>query len=142
MSRLQGKVAIITGAARGQGAAEANLFAAAGASVMVTDVEDGSAIAEKIGSRAAFAKLDVSSEADWKRVIDETIARYGRVDTLVNNAAVYKPATMLETDADLMDLHYRVNQLGAFLGMKLVTEAMIAGGHGGSIVNISSGAAQ
>lgn len=140
MSRLQGKVAVITGAASGQGAAEARLFAAEGARVVVTDLsEAGAAVAAELGANGHFARHDVAEQADWARVVRETEERFGKIDILVNNAGVYKPAPLLETDAALWDLHYRVNQLSVFLGMRAAAEAMAKTG-GGAIVNISSGA--
>jgi NAD(P)-dependent dehydrogenase (short-subunit alcohol dehydrogenase family) len=91
MGSLDGKVAIVTGAARGQGEAEARLFVAEGAKVMLTDVlPEGSAVAEALGDLAAFSAHDVSSAADWERVLEATTQRFGRLDILVNNAAIYK----------------------------------------------------
>ena len=138
MGKLDGKVAIITGAARGQGAAEARLFAAEGARVTLTDVNgDGAAVAEEIGAKAQFLRHDISDEGAWARVVAATEERFGRVDILVNNAAIYRPAPLQETSAELFDAHYRVNQLGVFLGMHAVLDAMTRA-KAGSIVNISS----
>lgn len=138
--RLQGKVAIVTGAARGQGAFEAEKFVAEGARVLLTDLnEDGQAVAERLGSDASFAKHDVTSEADWKAAVATAMHRFGKIDILVNNAGVFHPSALEETSVDSFDLHYRVNQLGVFLGMKSVIAAMKAAG-GGSIINISSAA--
>jgi 3alpha(or 20beta)-hydroxysteroid dehydrogenase len=139
LSRVQDKVAIITGAARGQGAEEARLFVAEGAKVVLTDVnEDGAAVAASLRDSALFVRHDVSEAADWTRVVDQTLKRFGRLDILVNNAGVFKPGSLLDTDDDLWNLHYRVNQLGVFLGMRAVAAPMAAGG-GGAIVNVSSG---
>ena len=135
---LQGKVAIITGAASGQGAAEAKLFAAHGAKVVIADVNPaGRAIAAELGESALFLHHDVSDEAGWTSVVSHTLDKFGRVDILINNAGVYKPGSLSETDRGLWDLHYRINQLGPFLGMRAVAPAMVKGG-GGSIINVSS----
>jgi 3alpha(or 20beta)-hydroxysteroid dehydrogenase len=141
MSRLDGKVAIITGAGSGQGAAEARLFASEGARVVVTDINELSAqaVASQIGPQAMALKHDVAEEADWERVAAAALSAFGKVDILINNAGVYKPRPLQETDRALLDLHYRVNVVGVFLGMQAVRRAMQEGG-GGSIVNIASGA--
>jgi 3alpha(or 20beta)-hydroxysteroid dehydrogenase len=141
MGRLQGKVAIITGAASGQGAAEAKLFAAEGAKVVVADrnEKDGKAVAESIGDNARFILLDVTQEASWAALVDETLAAFGKIDILVNNAGVYDPKSFQDTDAALVDFHFRVNVMGVFLGMKAVHQPMLDNG-GGAIVNTSSGA--
>lgn len=141
MGSLNEKVAIITGAARGQGAAAAHLFAAEGAKVVLTDMNgDGAAVAGKIGSDAFFMQHDVSDEAGWSRVVAAALERFGKIDILVNNAGIYRPATLQNTDTSLFDLHYRVNQLGIFLGMSAVIDAMAKTGKG-SIINVASGAA-
>ena len=137
--RLDGKVAIITGGARGQGAAEARLFAAAGAMVVLTDVLDdaGIATAADIGDAARYHHLDVADEAMWSDVVGKVAAEFGRVDVLVNNAGIWKTALLesesLETFRKLLD----TNLVGTFLGMRTVIPHMRAVG-GGSIVNISS----
>ena len=139
MGRLEGKVALITGAARGQGAAEAELFGQEGASVHITDlrVEEGTALAGTIGDRAAFHEHDVASADDWARVVDEIIRIEGRIDVLVNNAGIAPPGTLLTTtEADFRRI-IDVNQLGTFLGMKAVAPHMIER-RSGSIVNTSS----
>jgi 3alpha(or 20beta)-hydroxysteroid dehydrogenase len=135
---MQGKVAIITGAASGQGAAEARLLASQGAKVILTDIsENGRAVAAELGDQGHFVSHDVSKEADWVRLIEQALARFGRLDVLVNNAGVFKPASLRDTDTASWDLHYRVNQLSVFLGMRAVCEPMAKVG-GGSIINISS----
>ena len=140
MKALEGKVAIITGAARGQGAAEARLFVAEGANVVLTDVNsDGAALAGELGGQAHFMLHDVADPEGWKAVVNDVLGRFSRLDILVNNAGVYRPATLRDTDQTLWDLHYRVNQLGVFLGMRSVVDGMVASG-GGSIVNVSSNA--
>ncbi|MBW2497737.1 MAG: glucose 1-dehydrogenase [Deltaproteobacteria bacterium] len=140
MIDLEGKVALISGAARGQGACEARLFAELGARVVIGDVldEEGRAVAEEIGESACFQHLDVTSSADWERAVAATLERFGRLDILVNNAGIAPDGKDLQdTPEELFMRVVAVNQLGVFLGMKSVFEAMRASG-GGSIVNISS----
>jgi 3alpha(or 20beta)-hydroxysteroid dehydrogenase len=139
MDRLKGKVAIITGAAGGQGAAEARLFAAEGVQLILTDVnaEAGQAVASDIGSDAIFIRHDVSNEDDWRQVVETAVERFGRVDILVNNAGIYKPGGFKEVSRASLDLHYTVNAVGVFLGMQAVFQQMIAQ-KGGSIINVSS----
>ena len=141
MDRLKGKVAIITGAASGQGAAEARLFAAEGAKVVIADINerDGRKLAEEIGTNALFVGLDVSDEDSWANAVSVTRKTFGMVNVLVNNAGIYKPKTFQESDRALLDLHYRINVLGVFLGMQAVYPTMIEAG-GGSIINVASGA--
>ncbi|MDH4145642.1 MAG: glucose 1-dehydrogenase [Acidimicrobiia bacterium] len=141
MGRLDGKVAIITGAARGQGAAEARLFAAEGAKVVVTDVlvDDGKALADELGEAAVFCRHDVSSEEEWAATVAECRERFGRLDVLVNNAGIAFTSPIAEhTLADYERL-VAVNQVGVFLGIRAAIAPMSDVG-GGSIVNISSGA--
>jgi 3alpha(or 20beta)-hydroxysteroid dehydrogenase len=138
MGRLSGKVAIITGAAGGQGEAEARLFVAEGAQVMITDVQDQvEQVAADLGDAAAFLKHDVADAAAWAEVVAETLRRFGKVDGLVNNAAIFNPKPLIETTAAELEQHFRVNQLGVFLGMQAVIAPMQAAG-AGSIVNIAS----
>ena len=139
MGRLDGKVALITGAARGQGAAEARLFVAEGASVMLGDVrdDDGEIVAKELGERAAYRHHDVTSEDDWAAIVDATRSQFGRVDVLVNNAGVFSVIGMTMTSLDDYMRIVTINQVGTFLGMKAVAETMI-GQASGSIVNISS----
>ncbi len=139
MSRLAGKVAIVTGAARGTGEVVARRFAREGANVVVADVLDelGAAVVRDLGADALFQHLDVSDEGDWGRGVAETLRRFGRLDILVNNAAVLHMASIAETTAEDFLRVVRVNQLGAFLGIRSVSDAMKAAG-GGSIVNVSS----
>jgi 3alpha(or 20beta)-hydroxysteroid dehydrogenase len=140
--RLDGKVAIITGAAGGQGAAEARLFAAEGARVMITDVRDdeGASVAAAIGDAARYLHHDVGDESAWTAVVTEALAAFGRLDVLVNNAGIYRHGTVVDTSLDDYLAVITVNQVGTFLGMKAVAPTMMAGG-GGSIINISSLAA-
>jgi 3alpha(or 20beta)-hydroxysteroid dehydrogenase len=131
-------VAIITGAAGGQGEAEARLFVAQGARVMITDVQDQvEQVAAELGEAAVFLKHDVSDSAAWTQVLAETLRRFGKVDALVNNAAMFNPKPLIETSADDLVRHFNVNQLGVFLGMQALIAPMKAAG-AGSIVNISS----
>jgi len=139
MGRLEGKVAIVTGAARGTGAATARLFAQQGARVVVADVlaEAGQEVAGEIGPDACFELLDVSDAAAWRRVVDATQQRWGAVDVLVNNAAVLHMEALEETRVEDFDRVVAVNQRGPFLGMKSVAPSMKRAGSG-SIVNVSS----
>jgi 3alpha(or 20beta)-hydroxysteroid dehydrogenase len=138
-SELDGAVAVITGAARGQGAAEARLLASNGAKVVLTDVlaEQGRQTAEEIGPAALFVEQDVSSVEGWQEVVDAALAAFGRIDILVNNAAISRPLKLEDTDADTYDLLYRINQRGVYLGMRAMVAPMKAQ-RGGSIINISS----
>lgn len=138
MIDLTGKVALITGAARGQGEQEARLFAAAGARVVLTDVleSEGYAVAESIGDSARFVRHDVSSAADWAAAVDTAITEFGSIDVLVNNAAIYTAKPLVETSAAELERILRINLIGSFLGIQAVVDPMRAAG--GSIVNISS----
>jgi 3alpha(or 20beta)-hydroxysteroid dehydrogenase len=138
-ARLTGKVAIITGGARGQGEAEARLFASHGAQVVVTDVlaEQGQAVAESLGDQAIFVQHDVSSEKGWADVIDHTLHRFGRVDVLINNAAISKPLKLEDTTTATFRQIIDINQVGVFLGMRAVLQPMKQAG-GGVIINVAS----
>jgi 3alpha(or 20beta)-hydroxysteroid dehydrogenase len=138
MARLAGKVALITGGARGQGAAEGRLFSGEGATTVLADVldEDGERTAGELG--ADYVHLDVSSEAEWDKVIAGVVDRYGRLDVLVNNAGILRGSQLVNQTLDEWNLVMAVNQTGVFLGMRAGARAMIAAGNGGSIVNISS----
>jgi 3alpha(or 20beta)-hydroxysteroid dehydrogenase len=139
MGRLDGKVAIITGAARGQGAAEARLFAAEGARVVLADVldDEGKAVAGEIGDAAAYAHLDVTDEGQWSDAVALAERTFGPVTVLVNNAGILLFQAVHKTELADFDRILRVNVHGVFLGMKAVTPSMEKAG-GGSIVNISS----
>jgi 3alpha(or 20beta)-hydroxysteroid dehydrogenase len=130
-------VALITGGARGQGAAESALFAAEGARVYLTDVllEEGSKTAADVGG--TFVAHDVTSESDWERVMSQVVAEAGRVDVLVNNAGIFRVVPMTQTSVQLWHEVMDINALGVFLGMRAVAPTMIAQ-KSGSIVNISS----
>jgi 3alpha(or 20beta)-hydroxysteroid dehydrogenase len=138
-SRLEGKVALITGAARGTGEQTARLFVEEGAKVVIADVltEEGRAVAQDLGDSAAFVGLDVTDEASWSAAIDETTVRFGPPTVLVNNAGLLHIRALVETDAADVERLWRVNALGPFLGTKAVAKVMHAAG-GGSIVNVSS----
>ncbi|WP_158922914.1 SDR family NAD(P)-dependent oxidoreductase [Acidisphaera sp. S103] len=138
MNRLAGKIVLISGGARGQGAAEARLFVAEGAKVVIGDVleSEGKRLAEELGNAVVFVRQDVTREEDWTKAVNAA-AGLGGLHGLVNNAGIYQPATLMETDAALFERHMRVNQLGCFLGMKAVVPLMEQSGSG-SIVNISS----
>jgi NAD(P)-dependent dehydrogenase (short-subunit alcohol dehydrogenase family) len=144
MNRLTGKVALVTGAARGIGAAIARAFAAEGARVWLTDIneEDGRALAEELGEGHRFERLDVASERDWE-VVDKLLASEGRLDVLVNNAGITGfeegPAAHDPEHVTLDEWHrvHRVNLDGTFLGCRAAIRAMRGTGKG-SIINISS----
>ena len=132
-------MALITGGARGQGAAEARLFVAEGAHVVLSDVrdDDGELLAKQLGERAIYCHHDVTSEDDWNATVALTVSTFGRVDVLVNNAGVFSVLGMTMTSLDEYMRIVTINQVGTFLGMKAVAEPMI-GQHAGSIINISS----
>ena len=138
MGRLDGKVAIITGAARGQGEAEARLFASEGAKVGLGDVLDdlGEAVAADIGTSARYVHLDVSNASDWAGAVAAAEA-IGPFRVLINNAAIIRPAAIEDTSLDDYLSVVNVNQVGCFLGMKHALGPMRSHG-GGAIVNISS----
>jgi 3alpha(or 20beta)-hydroxysteroid dehydrogenase len=137
MGMLEGRVAIITGAARGQGAAAARRFVGEGARVVIADVTDdtGKTLADELGAAALYRHLDVSSEQEWDAVVGEAVEQFGGLDVLVNNAGVLHFAAL--TDTTLADYQrvIGVNQIGTFLGMRAAARVMRAGG---SIVNVSS----
>ncbi len=137
MGRLDGKVCLITGAARGQGAAEARLFASEGAEVWLTDVLDaqGAAVADEIGGH--YRHLDVRDESAWTDLVQEISGTSGRLDVLVNNAGIFDTGRHFEIDAVAFQRVMDVNCLGVFLGMKAVSPVMREQGSG-SIINISS----
>jgi 3alpha(or 20beta)-hydroxysteroid dehydrogenase len=138
--RLDGKVALVTGGARGQGEAEARLFATEGARVVVADVDaDGArAVAATLGDAALGVDLDVTDDAAWARVVTDAVTRFGSVDVLVNNAGVgFPPRRLVDEDPDEHRRVLDVNLEGVYLGMRAVTRVMTEHG-GGSIVNISS----
>ena len=140
--RLEGKVAIITGGARGQGATEARMFAQEGASVVIGDVRDElgmqvEAEIRELGGEAVYLHLDVTSNDDWQRAIDTAEQQFGKVDVLVNNAAIVLRKDIEETTSEDWDNIMDINAKGVFLGTRAVIPAMRRAG-GGSIINISS----
>ena len=137
MGRLTGKVALITGGARGQGAVDAELFVREGAQVIITDVlaEAGQATAAATGAR--FQVQDVASEASWAAVVADIMATHGRLDILVNNAGIFVGGRLVDTTLADYERVLAVNQRGVFLGMKAVAPHMCEAKRG-SIVNISS----
>ena len=139
MARLDGKVAIVTGAARGQGEAEARRFVAEGAKVLLTDVldDEGSAVAADLGEAAAYRHLDVTSEQEWVAAVEDCEARFGAVSILVNNAGILDFSPIEKQDVERFRKVVDVNLTGTMLGMKSVASSMKRAG-GGSIVNISS----
>lgn len=136
---LEGRVVIVTGAGRGQGYAEACAFAREGAFVVATDVRDAPEYPQSNGS-VTYRKSDVTSESDWNSVAAYCLAQWGRIDVLVNNAAIFRPVSFTETDTENFDQHMNVNVRSVFLGMRAVSAPMIAA-KSGSIINIASGAA-
>ncbi|HEY7712839.1 MAG TPA: SDR family NAD(P)-dependent oxidoreductase, partial [Candidatus Entotheonella sp.] len=142
MGRLDGKVALISGGARGQGATEAKLFAQEGAKVVFGDVLDdaGKRVEEDIrqaGGEATYIHLDVTQEADWQQAVVTAVSTYGKLDILVNNAGILRRESIEETSKELWDTVLAVNATGVFLGTKHAIPAMRQAG-GGAIVNISS----
>jgi 3alpha(or 20beta)-hydroxysteroid dehydrogenase len=137
MGKLDGRVVLVTGAARGQGEQEARLFRAEGADVVVADVLDdrGETLAKEIG--ALHVHLDVSREDDWTAAVAAAKEAYGRIDGLVNNAGVLRFNSLVETPLDEFMQVVRVNQVGVFLGIKAVAPEIVAAG-GGTIVNTAS----
>ncbi|MEZ5078013.1 MAG: glucose 1-dehydrogenase [Solirubrobacterales bacterium] len=140
--RLAGKVALISGAARGQGAAHAARFAEEGASVVLGDVRDdaGKAVAEEIAGRglsAVYVHLDVTKDEDWRTAVAAAEDEFGKLDVLVNNAGILGMPSLLEETEEHWNQVVAVNQTGVFLGMRAAVPAMKKAG-GGSIVNTSS----
>jgi 3alpha(or 20beta)-hydroxysteroid dehydrogenase len=138
--RLDGSIALITGAAGGQGAAEARLLIEQGARVVLGDIDDaaGEATAADLGDGAVFHHLDVCSEDDWRAALDAGVAAFGAVNALVNNAGIsFPPKSIIKTPVDEYRRVVDVNLIGAYTGIHVVAPAIIAAG-GGSIVNVSS----
>ena len=140
--RLEGKVALITGGSRGQGATEGQLFVDEGAKVVLADILDveGEATATQIrenGGDASYVHLDVASEDEWRNAVEFTLQTYGRLDILINNAAIYKRTPIVDTDVEEWRQIMEINSTGVFLGTKHAIPAMRRTG-GGSIINISS----
>ena len=136
---LEGRVALISGAARGMGAEEARRFVAEGARVLLADVldEEGENVAAELGEAARYVHLDVTREGDWLAAVALAESSFGKLDVLVNNAGILRFGLLEKTPLEEFELVVRVNQVGPFLGMKSSVPAMRRAG-GGSIVNISS----
>ncbi len=139
--RLEGKVALITGAARGQGEAEARRFVAEGAKVLLTDLldDDGDAAAKALGDAAAYQHLDVTSEDEWNAAVATAEERFGPLSILVNNAGILDMAPIHEQDIDRFRKVLDINLVGTVIGMKVAAASMRKAG-GGSIINIASNA--
>ncbi|MYC34102.1 MAG: glucose 1-dehydrogenase [Chloroflexi bacterium] len=142
MARLEGKVALISGGARGQGAVEARMFAEEGASVVIGDILDEQgrqteAELQELGYNVTFVHLDVTSESDWDAAIQAAIGAYGKLDILLNNAGILIRKNIEETTEEDWDRIFSINAKGVFLGTKAAIPAMRENG-GGSIINISS----
>lgn len=139
MKQLVGKVALITGAARGQGAAAARRFVAEGARVMLTDVlvQECEELAQELGDSAAVQVLDVTDEKNWTAVVQATVEQFGQLDILINNAGVlaFQPIEHMSLEEYMQVIN--VNQVGVWLGMRAVLPALREAG-GGAIVNTSS----
>jgi 3alpha(or 20beta)-hydroxysteroid dehydrogenase len=137
--RLDGKVALISGGARGQGAAAARAFTREGAKVVIGDIldEDGKQLADEIGEDALYVHLDVTREDDWAGAVEEGERLFGRIDVLLNNAGILKFAKLVDMTVDEYMQVVNVNQTGVFLGMRAIVAAMRKAG-GGSIINVSS----
>ncbi|CAI8891208.1 3-beta-hydroxysteroid dehydrogenase [Pseudomonas sp. IT-196MI5] len=142
MQRVEGKVCIITGAASGIGREDALLLAREGAKVVLTDLneEAGRQVAAEIGSNALFIRHDIASESDWQNVVKTTVEHFGRLDVLVNNAAILALGSIEDTTLELWQKVQKINGEGYFLGCKYAIQAMKESG-GGSIINMSSVAA-
>ncbi len=142
MDRLAGRVALVTGAGSGIGAAIARRLASEGAAVLVTDIQDeaGAQVARDVnegGGRAAYAHLDVTSEAEWEAGVAAAVREFGGLDVLVNNAGMGDLAVIEDTSLEDWARTIGIDQTGVFLGMKKAAAALAASGHG-SVINISS----
>lgn len=138
-ARLEGKIALITGAARGTGEQTARLFVEEGARVVIADVleEEGQAVARDLGNDALFQRLDVTLESGWEEAIARTTEVFGAPNVLVNNAGLLHIRALVDTEAADVERLWRVNALGPFLGTKAIARVMQGAG-GGSIVNVAS----
>ena len=139
MGQLDGKTILITGGAHGMGAVHVRRCVEEGAKVVLTDLQHelGRSVAQPLGDSALFVEQDVTVEADWDRVVGVTLERFGRIDGLVNNAAIWSTAPILEESVDRLRLMLEVNVVGTWWGLRKVAPVMRNAG-GGSIVNLSS----
>lgn len=139
MGRVDDKVALISGGARGMGAADARMLVAEGAKVVIGDILDaeGTALAEELGASARYVHLDVTSAEDWKTAVDTALEAFGKLNVLVNNAGIVQLAPLKTLDVERWQKVLDVNLTGPLLGTKAVIDPMVAAG-GGSIINVSS----
>ena len=139
MGRVDGKVALISGGARGIGAADARMLVAEGAKVVIGDKRDdeGKALEAELGDAARYVHLDVTKQEDWQAAVATTVDEFGKLDVLVNNAGIANGSTIQQFDLDQWQRILDINLTGTFLGIQAATDAMIAAG-GGSIINVSS----
>jgi cyclopentanol dehydrogenase len=142
MGRLDGKVILISGGARGQGALETELFIAEGAKVVFGDIldDEGRSVEQRItesGGEAVYTHLDVTRDSDWEEAVHVAVGRFGKLDVLVNNAGIANADSIEDTSEELWDRIMQVNTKGVFLGTRKVLPAMRRAG-GGSIINVSS----
>jgi 3alpha(or 20beta)-hydroxysteroid dehydrogenase len=139
MGRVDGKVAIISGGARGMGASHARLLASEGAKVVIGDVldEEGKAVADEIGDSVRYVHLDVTQPDDWDAAVSTAMGEFGTLNVLVNNAGIINGSPIQKFDLAKWQKILDVNLTGTFLGIRAAVEPMIAAG-GGSIINVSS----
>jgi 3alpha(or 20beta)-hydroxysteroid dehydrogenase len=139
MGRVDGKVALISGGARGMGASHAQLLVSEGAQVVIGDIldEEGKALADEIGQHARFVHLDVTQPDQWRSAVATAVDEFGKLDVLVNNAGIVNGSLLQQFDLAQWQRILDVNLTGTFLGMQAAADPMIAAG-GGSIINVSS----
>jgi 3alpha(or 20beta)-hydroxysteroid dehydrogenase len=139
MGRVEGKVALISGGARNIGGASARMLVAEGAKVVIGDLldEEGAALADELGESAHYVHLDVTSDEDWRSAVELTVAEFGKLDVLFNNAGIFNGGQLQRYKTEQWQQMLDVNLTGAFLGIRAAADAMIASG-GGSIINTSS----
>lgn len=137
--RLHGKIALITGGAMGMGAAHARAFVAEGASVMIADIaqDAGRELAESLGDRAGFVRLDVTDAEQWRSAVAETVSRFGGLNVLVNNAGIFQAGPLSELSREQWDRTLAINLTSAFLGIQASLAELIRSGSA-SVINVSS----